>query len=222
LKKKVTSPPDLIKDLQDYGVIMDIKNRVKAVKEKLKDLGYEVKHTHCQEVLAVAHGERNFHTLKAKEEGPSNLTKALEVILPTKNKEFVMAMSCSSTREEYEEECRAVLVSITPKDYERILKGYELITSGVVDDFGISLEADSLKVVNTLLRSEEVYDTDFVWIKTDHHEYTIEENDESCAQFRININHSGLWIMGESDAYKDIRLNFDSNGCISINDLKEL
>lgn len=45
---------------------MDTKKRTKAIKQKLSDLGYEVKHTHCLEVLAAAMGLRNSHELQSK------------------------------------------------------------------------------------------------------------------------------------------------------------
>lgn len=45
---------------------MDIKKRTKSVKEKLNQLGYNVKLTHCREVLAVAHGLRNSHQFETK------------------------------------------------------------------------------------------------------------------------------------------------------------
>jgi hypothetical protein len=202
---------------------MDIKNRVKSVKEKLKDLGYEVKHTHCQEVLAAAHGERNFHTLKAKEEGDSPLTKALDVILPEKNKEFVMGMGASSIREEFEEMCRAVHVSLSPVDYKKIIQNYKLIEDGVLDEFGFALSfKSSIKNTDPTLIEEGVFDNDFIWKKPSDTDYSFAENTSSSVDFHIKVCKFGLIIQGETDQVEEQRLTFEGRDYISIEDLKSL
>lgn len=94
---------------------MDIKKRTKSVKEKLKQLGYDVKHTHCREVLAVAHGLRNSHVLKTNQESNDSEDNYEELFL-------AMGVDPHSENEFYSDILRGVKLRLSSEENSRIMK----------------------------------------------------------------------------------------------------
>ena len=72
---------------------MDISSITKQIKAKLKEFGYDVKHTHCQEILAIAHGFKNSHVMRSKNKR-SSLDEALDVIFTPKS--FIVSIGAST------------------------------------------------------------------------------------------------------------------------------
>lgn len=73
---------------------MNVKKTTKEVKEKLKEFGHEVKHTHCREIVAIANGLKNSHHLPKKQEKPklSPLYLTLGVVPNTSNEYYCEAI----------------------------------------------------------------------------------------------------------------------------------
>lgn len=101
---------------------MDIKKRTKNIKLKLKELGYDVKHTHCKEILAVAHGFRNSHHLIGK----SSLSETIDVLLP-KDIYITTSVSPNTTNECYTEQIRGCKIHFNQTEINKLIESRDFI-----------------------------------------------------------------------------------------------
>ena len=170
---------------------MDIKKRTKNIKLKLKELGYDVKHTHCKEVLAVAHGFRNSHHLNGK----SNLSEAMDTLLP-KSTYITIGLQAHTSNEFYCEQIMGVKAQLNQKQINDLIEARDFIKDR---DLSIELDNDSIipfsgfdeehfqkktKINECLSFDEENYPLD----NFDVFEYLNDENYISSKEFYLSSN----------------------------------
>lgn len=130
---------------------MDTKKRTKNIKLKLKELGYDVKHTHCKEVLAVAHGFRNSHHLSGK----NTLSEAMDVLLE-KNIYITIGLKANTTNEYYTEKIKGCKVHFSQIQINELIEARDFIR-----DKNISVNLNCGKI-----SPFESFDNDFFIKKT--------------------------------------------------------
>lgn len=111
---------------------MDIKKRTKSVKEKLNQLGYNVKLTHCREVLAVAHGLRNSHQFE-KPKKEKKIKNHKEMFL-------TLSLCANNTNDFYSDLIKGAKVHLSTKDIESIMKAKEFVFMNEKADVELAIE----------------------------------------------------------------------------------
>ena len=201
---------------------MDIKKRVKNVKKKLKDLGYEVKHTHCREVFAIAHGYRNAHQLPDRDK---TLSKAMDVFLP-KELHLTLKTMPNTTNEYYGEKIYGVKVFLNQLDINNLIETRDFIRDR---DFSVDLKIGVIAPFENF--DEDYFDSEDA---LDDFKNSLDDGDvsfekeiyskENCFLYdgesfsHIQATYEGIYIVTSiADKYQEVIF---STYCISWDDLE--
>ena len=124
---------------------MDIKKATKNVKNRLKELGYDVKHTHCREVVAAALGLKNGHLLK-------NEKKKL-----FDDQDFLIKVSPNTTNEYYHEEFFKLIKLNLSEVEDKLTEAINLVKNKAFS-ISVPIENKFVKLIENINDEDGKYD----------------------------------------------------------------